>query len=73
MPHLSQKRNAGNQVAATSSDPRSAWQLPSGQTLGEFALRSGILAPQLLLSQRKVTDSQAAIPFETSMNIGGRR
>ncbi|MGE5567869.1 MAG: hypothetical protein ACM3S5_02425 [Rhodospirillales bacterium] len=26
------------------------WRLPSGQTLGEFAMRSGVLAPRLLVA-----------------------
>jgi hypothetical protein len=26
------------------------WRLPSGQTLAEFALRSGLVAPRLLLA-----------------------
>lgn len=30
------------------SNSRSDWQLPGGETLAEFALRAGIVAPKLL-------------------------
>jgi hypothetical protein len=31
----------------------SAWQLPGGQSLAEFAMRSGIVAPKLLSTPRR--------------------
>ena len=48
---------AGTRVAAEESGPKAAarkekkaprWRLPSGQTLAEFALRSGLLARRLM-------------------------
>jgi hypothetical protein len=39
-----------------------SWQLPGGQTLAEFALRSGIVAPSLLIpirTDRRVAGSSA--------------
>ena len=41
-------------AAATESGPRPLrWRLPSGQTLAEFALRSGLLALRLMEPARK--------------------
>ena len=34
------------------------WRLPSGQTLAEFALQSGFLAPQLLAGEAAVAGRQ---------------
>lgn len=53
--------SAGSRVAATGSGPEAAgrekdaprWRLPSGQTLAEFALRSGLLARRLMQPARK--------------------
>jgi hypothetical protein len=78
MPHLSQKRNLQNPVAPASSSPRGVWQLPGGQTLAEFALRTGILAPQLLSASRSsrqpaekpAGSSPAASSRETSLPNG---
>jgi len=45
---------AGSRVAAAESGPEAAqWRLPSGQTLAEFALRSGLLARRLMEPVRK--------------------
>jgi len=41
-------------VAAAESGPESPrWRLPSGQTLAEFALRSGLLARRLMEPVKK--------------------
>ena len=46
---------AGARVAAAESKRQTPrWRLPSGQTLAEFALRSGLLARRLLESVRKM-------------------
>ena len=52
---------AGSRVAAAESGPEAArreknaprWRLPSGQTLAEFALRSGLLARRLMEPVRR--------------------
>jgi hypothetical protein len=45
---------AGNLAAAAESRPETPrWRLPSGQTLAEFALRSGLLARRLMEPVRK--------------------
>ena len=45
---------AGTRVAAAESGPETPrWRLPSGQTLAEFALRSGLLARRLMEPVRK--------------------
>ena len=46
---------AGTRVAAAESGPQAPrWRLPSGQTLAEFALRSGLLARRLMQPARKM-------------------
>ena len=52
---------AGTRVAAAESGAEAAarekdaprWRLPSGQTLADFALRSGLLARRLMEPERK--------------------
>jgi hypothetical protein len=47
--------SAGKRVAPTESGPQppTRWRLPSGQTLAEFALRSGLLARRLMEPARE--------------------
>ena len=45
---------AGTRVAAAESGAEAPrWRLPSGQTLADFALRSGLLARRLMQPARK--------------------
>lgn len=57
MPHVPQKRNL--QAPDTLPQPLSGsvWQLPGGQTLAEFALRGGIVAPKLLRTSPRLVAS----------------
>ncbi len=41
-------------LAAVHASQAGSWKLPGGQTLAEFALRAGILAPSLLTVPRQV-------------------
>jgi len=41
-------------LAAVHASQAGSWKLPGGQTLAEFALRAGILAPSLLTVPKEV-------------------
>ena len=45
---ISTPKSRLSDLAAVGTSASNSWALPSGQTLAEFALRSGILAPTLL-------------------------
>jgi len=51
------------QIDESSSLEESGWRLPSGQTLAEFALRAGCIAPVLMLKH----------PFEEKNRRKGRQ
>ena len=48
------QRPAGMSAGAVNPPGRLSWSLPSGESLTEFALRFGFLAPSLLGMKRKV-------------------
>ena len=52
MSHWSKKPNSARSNAPVPSDEGTVWQLPCGQSLAEFALRTGIVAPKLLATPR---------------------
>jgi hypothetical protein len=62
MPHLSQKRNLQTPLSPVYATSRSVWQLPGGQTLAEFGLRAGILAPKLLAAMQPLPSAGAGQP-----------
>ena len=51
---IASQKPAGNSAAKGNAPGRLSWNLPSGESLPEFALRFGFLAPPLLGSKRKV-------------------
>jgi hypothetical protein len=62
MPHLSQKRNLQTSMSPVYAAARSVWQLPGGQTLAEFGLTAGILAPKLLAAMPPLPSPRASQP-----------
>ncbi len=68
MLHPTPKSRRSATVAVHTSHSKS-WELPDGQTLAEFALRSGILAATLLIDS-KPTRRQGAV---STSSAGGAR
>jgi hypothetical protein len=52
MSHWSKKQNAARPNSPAPAHEGTVWQLPCGQSLAEFALRTGIVAPKLLATPR---------------------
>jgi hypothetical protein len=53
-PTVASRKPAGMPAGNVSLPGRLSWSLPSGESLTEFALRFGFLAPPLLGGKRKV-------------------
>jgi hypothetical protein len=47
---VSRKTSAGWRAGVRAETSDRGWRLASGQTLAEFAMRSGLVAPRLLLA-----------------------
>jgi hypothetical protein len=60
MSHRSKKQSSARPNSPAPSVERTVWQLPGGQSLAEFALRAGIVAPKLLATPRPGRSSSSA-------------
>jgi hypothetical protein len=70
MSHRSKKQNCARPNSPAAPTERTVWQLPGGQSLAEFALRAGIVAPKLLATPRPGRSSSSA-PAGKAVSVAG--